>query len=240
MDKYLTQLGLTGPLFYAALYVLVIVEVIKVGKVLWDFIAPKVLGVQTVVSKEKKYRKQIEDNNIKLNEYLDTQNEINKGTTESLNSIISKLEVLSDDVIDLKIEEMRQKILDFASAVNGGRVYTREQYNFIRKLYDTYENFIVRTGKTNDEVEISMEIINSCYTYCVKHHCFVEDRMNDARVQSMFRKLNDEDEIDDDEDDITPIAKPKASKPKSTSKKSTTKKRAAADPVIIKTAEANE
>lgn len=196
MDKYLTQLGLTGPVITVALYILVITEIIKVGKVLWDFIAPKVLGVQTVVSKEKKYRKQIEDNNIKLNEYLDTQNDINKGTTEALNSIISKLEVLSDDVIDLKIEEMRQKILDFASALNDGRIYTREQYNFVRKLYDSYEKFIVRTGKTNDEVEISMEIINSCYTYCVKHHCFVEDRMNDTRVQMMFQKLNDEDDLD--------------------------------------------
>lgn len=197
MDKYLSQLGVSGPLIYIVLYILVITELIKVGKVLWDFIAPKILGVQTVVSKEKKYRKQIEDNNIKLNEYLDMQNDINKQTTEALNSIINKLEVLSDDVIDLKIEEMRQKILDFASALNDGRIYTREQYNFVRKLYDTYEKFIVRTGKTNDEVEISMEIINSCYTYCVKHHCFVEDRMNDARVQTMFRKLNDEDDLDE-------------------------------------------
>lgn len=197
MDKYLNQLGVSQAVVTVALYILVVVEIIKAGKVLWDFFAPKVLGIQTAVSKEKKYRKQTEDNNIKLNEYLDTQNEINKGTTEALNSIINKLEVLSDDVIDLKIEEMRQKILDFASALNEGRIYTREQYNFVRKLYDSYENFIIRTGKTNDEVEISMEIINSCYTYCVKHHCFVEDRMNDTRVQSMFRKLDHEDDLDD-------------------------------------------
>lgn len=196
MDRYLTQLGMTGPLLSLALYILIIAEIIKVGKVIWDFVAPKVLGIQTAVSKEKRYRKQTEDNNVKLNEYLDTQNEINKDTTQALNSIISKLEVLSDDVIDLKIEEMRQKILDFASALNDGRIYTREQYNFVRKLYDSYEKFIVRTGKTNDEVEISMEIINSCYTYCVKHHCFVEDRMNDTRVQMMFQKLNDEDDLD--------------------------------------------
>lgn len=196
MDKYLAQLGVSGPVIVVALWILVIAEIIKVGKIIWDFVAPKILGIQTTVSKEKKYRKQIEDNNIKLNEYLDNQNEINKGTTEALSNIIDRLEVLSGDVIDLKIEEMRQKILDFASAVNDGRLYTKEQYNFIRKLYHTYEDFILRTGKTNDEVEISMEIINSYYAYCVKHHCFVEDRLNDARIQSMLHTLDPDEQRD--------------------------------------------
>ena len=196
MDKYFAQLGISGPVLIVTLWILIFAEIIRVGKIIWEFLAPKILGIQTAVSKEKKYRKQIEDNNIKLNEYLDNQNEINKENKEVLRDITLKLEVLSDDVIDLKIEEMRQKILDFASALNEGRIYTREQFNFVRKLYDTYEKFIVRTGRTNDEVEISMEIINSCYTYCVKHHSFVEDRMNDMRVQSMFQKLNDEDELD--------------------------------------------
>ena len=197
MDKYLSQLGVSGSFITIVLYFLILAEIIKVGTIIWNFVAPKILGIQTTVSKEKKYRKQIEDNNIKLNEYLDTQSEINKASAESLRRIMTKLDTVSDDVIELKIEEMRQKILDFASAVNDGRVYTKEQYNFILKLYNTYENFIERTGRTNDEVEISMEIIRSYYSYCVKHHCFVEDRLNDARIQSMLNSLDGNSERND-------------------------------------------
>jgi hypothetical protein len=224
MDKYLSQLGISGPIVTIALYFLILAEVIKVGKIIWDFIAPKILGIQTTVSKEKKYRKQIEDNNIKINEYLDTQSEINKTTMESLRRIMNKVDTVSDDVIELKIEEMRQKLLDFASAVNDGRVYTKEQYNFILKLYTTYEEFIDRTGRTNDEVEISMEIIRSYYSYCVKHHCFVEDRLNDARIQSMLHSFDEKPDKNDNVLYESPKPK-KTTKPKSNTKSKNTTQR---------------
>ena len=219
MDKILVQLGASGTTIAIVLWIVLIAEAIKVGKIIWDFFAPKILGIQTTVSKEKKYRKQVEDNNIKLNEYLDTQNEINKTTEESLKQIVNKIDTLTDDVAELKIEEMRQKILDFASALNAGRIYTKEQYNFILKLYNTYEDFIERTGRTNDEVEISMEIIRSYYEYCIKNHCFVEDKLNDARIQSMLNNIDNK-----SNETILPEKKTKRKTSSGTRKKSTTKK----------------
>ena len=237
MDKYLSQLGISGPVITIALYFLIAAEIVKVGKVLWDFIAPKILGIQTTVTKEQKYRKQIEDNNVKINEYLDTQTEINKNTSKSLELITVKLDTLTNDVIDLKIEEMRQKILDFASAVNDGRIYTREQYNFIIKLYNTYEAYIERTGRTNDEVEISMEIIKSYYNYCVKNHCFVEDRLNDARIQTMLHSLDNKPEKNDN---ILYSSTPTKHSGKSTKNNTARNQKAAARRQQFKAAEEND
>lgn len=222
MDKYLAALDIHGPIVTIALVILIAAELIKVGRVFFDFFAPKILGIQTRVSKERKYRKQVEDNNVKINEYLDVQTSINKNTDEILKKISSKIDTLSDDVVELKIEEMREKILDFASAINAGRDYTKEQYNFILKLYNTYEEFIERTGRTNDEVEISMEIVRSYYSYNIKHHCFVEDKLNDARIQSMLKNNLDDNYNNQNKDDkpISDNKKPSKSKSNFRRKKS--------------------
>jgi len=194
MDKYLQILGAPAGLITIAVWVLLVGSAIKEIKNIWEVLAPKFLGIQTRVSKEIKFRKQVADNNDRISEFIESQTELNKDLLKNVNEVDKKIDILTDDIIDLKIEEMRDKILDFASGINGGRIFTREQYNYIRKLHITYENYIKRTGRTNDEVEISMEIIDASYAYLVKHHAFVEDKLNDMRVQTFFHDQMEEDE----------------------------------------------
>ena len=210
MDKYLQTLGAPNGIITVAVWVLLIGACIKELKNLWDFFAPKFLGIQTNLSKEIKFRKQVADNNDKIAEFIESQTELNKNINKQINNLDKKIDTLSDDVGDLKIEEMKNKIVDFASSINAGRVFTREQYNSIKHLYDTYEEYMKRTGGTNEEVEISIEIINASYTYLMKHHAFVEDKLSDIRFQSFFQNNMDDDS--DDDEDIKPKKKKKINK----------------------------
>ncbi len=80
---------------------------------------------------------------------------------EALNE---KLADLTDIVVDDRIERMRYEILDMASAISeANRWYSVEQIKHALKVYDEYESFLVKHGKTNGEIEMSIEVIKKAY-----------------------------------------------------------------------------
>jgi hypothetical protein len=85
----------------------------------------------------------------------------------------------------MKIEGMRETILEFASALSSpnGNMYTKEQFTYVRKIYRQYTDIINAKNKTNDEVDLSMIIINDKYEYNVLHHTFVEDLVKNPNIK---------------------------------------------------------
>ena len=59
---------------------------------------------------------------------------------------------------------MRYEILDMAIAISeANRWYSVEQIKHALKVYDEYEEFLVKHGKTNGEIEMSIEVIKNAY-----------------------------------------------------------------------------
>lgn len=61
------------------------------------------------------------------------------------------------------IEDMRWRILDFASAISNGRKFNRESYDFIIKTYDQYEKILKEQGRTNGVVDATVLYIREEY-----------------------------------------------------------------------------
>ena len=102
-----------------------------------------------------------------------------------ITDIKTGFDTLSNTVTDMQLESMRETILEFASALSSpnGNVYSKEQFNYVKKIYRQYTELINVTGKSNDEVDLSMVIINDKYEYNVLHHTFVEDLVKNPTVK---------------------------------------------------------
>lgn len=79
-----------------------------------------------------------------------------------------KISDLTDMFIDKEIDDLRFKILDFASSVSSGMKYNRESYDHILKIYGKYEHILEEHDMENGLVEESVKYIQSSYQELLK------------------------------------------------------------------------
>ncbi len=120
-----------------------------------------------------------EDNITKRNSWMQWVNDRAQVYDESVAELTSLKEALSANnelTLDLYININRNRIIDFASKiVNEDVVVSREEFNRIFRIYESYEAILEKHNKTNGEVDIAMRIIKDSYEYHMKHHTFIED-----------------------------------------------------------------
>ena len=88
----------------------------------------------------------------------------------------TKLDKNNEDTLAIRIDNMRNTIIDFAAYVGGEtNQVTREQFNRIFKMYDEYEEIITANGLTNGEVDIAIRIVQESYEKHLRKHNFIED-----------------------------------------------------------------
>lgn len=106
-----------------------------------------------------------------------------KGVDESIaelrlwmQKLDEKLDKNNQDTLAIRIENMRNTIIDFAAYVSDeGKQVTREQFNRVFKMYEEYESIITENGLTNGEVDIAIRIIREAYEKHLRTRTFIED-----------------------------------------------------------------
>lgn len=87
-----------------------------------------------------------------------------------------KLDKNSAVTLAIRIENMRNTIIDFAAYVSDEtKAVTREQFNRVFKMYEEYEAIITDNGLTNGEVDIAIHIVRESYEKHLRKHNFIED-----------------------------------------------------------------
>ena len=79
------------------------------------------------------------------------------------------LEKLTLIIQDKNINDWRYEILDMASAISSGRKYSKEQYEHVIDIYGRYEDLLKSLGRTNGQVDVSMEVIMESYKEKLKN-----------------------------------------------------------------------
>lgn len=174
------------------LLILVIAEIIRYGSQLFGFISDRFFGIKTKYTKRKEREDAIisnqetikslterfEKNTEIIFETLDNDRQNSIKYDKELRTEVLDLKSVLDEIkaeqLEAKVNNMRQNILDFASHLTAGRVYTAEQYRWILKLYVDYEDCISKNNLTNDEVNISYEIIKEYYAKNLMEHSFAD------------------------------------------------------------------
>lgn len=80
---------------------------------------------------------------------------------------ISKISQCVTDIdrrmLDKDIDDMRWELLDFCSALTGGRKYNREAFDHISRIYEKYEEILRKNKMTNGFVDESMKYVREVY-----------------------------------------------------------------------------
>lgn len=92
-----------------------------------------------------------------------------KGLIDGQQDRDEKINNLTNMFVDKEIDDMRYKILDFASSISSGKNFNRESYDHILRIYNKYEKILEEHGMENGLVEESIKYIQSSYQENLKN-----------------------------------------------------------------------
>lgn len=83
--------------------------------------------------------------------------------------IETRLNELTEIVVDMSIESWRWEILDFSSALSNGRIYNREAFDHIFRIYKKYEDILNNNNLENGLIDNSIKFIREKYNDFLKN-----------------------------------------------------------------------
>lgn len=95
---------------------------------------------------------------------------------ETVKDMNSKFDYLNDMLVDLRLETMRGRILDFAPlAIDLSHPQSKERYTEIYKIHADYVKLIDESGKENNFETYNFELIQKSFEQRILNHSFTED-----------------------------------------------------------------
>ena len=115
--------------------------------------------------------------NIRMrDEWIRGVNEGMKLHDENMQEISRKLDQNNHDTLEIRIENMRSEIINFATLVSDDKTpVTRERFDRMFRLYEDYERILEQNNMTNGQVDISYQLIKESYEKHTKDRSFLED-----------------------------------------------------------------
>lgn len=100
---------------------------------------------------------------------------LNSGIKTKVDEVEKKLDqhIKESEIRDLR--DTRQYILDFANSCMYGRKHTQEQFKFIIKKCDEYEEYVEKNKIKNGEITSAIEYIRKLNTKCMENNSFLKD-----------------------------------------------------------------
>lgn len=117
----------------------------------------------------------IEISPIKINPLQKITSLFHNKLNKRLDSIFDKLEIFSERIDKIEINNMRTAILSFGNSCMRGESHTQEEFSHILATYDNYEKIIEDTGSSNGQIDISIEYIKEVYKDCLIRNSFLKE-----------------------------------------------------------------
>lgn len=120
----------------------------------------------------------LEVSKIKVNPWSWLLSRIGKKLNKELDDKITSIEIklnkhIAEDERE-KLEAQRRDILDFANACMNGRRHTQEQFTFVLKKCDEYEDYIEKNKVKNGEISSAIEEIRRLNTRCRQKNSYLK------------------------------------------------------------------
>lgn len=104
-----------------------------------------------------------EDDKGRIEKRIETLEKHDNWQYSELTKISKCVEEINKNIISKEIDDIRWELLDFCSALTGGRNYNREAFAHIFNTYEKYEKILSENGMTNGFVEESMNVVKEIY-----------------------------------------------------------------------------
>lgn len=116
------------------------------------------------------------DNITKRNQWMSWVDNKAGSYDTSINKLEAVISDIKNDVLEMRIENMRDTIINFAAkVVDENYPVTREQFEQVFKRYDDYETLIEKCGRKNGQANTAYKIMRKSYETHLKNHSFIED-----------------------------------------------------------------
>lgn len=114
---------------------------------------------------KKKFRVKLgsEEDKENIEKRIETLEKHDKWQYSELTKISRCVEEINKNLIEKEIDDIRWELLDFCSALTGGRNYNREAFAHIFKTYEKYEKILSDNEMSNGFVEESMNAVKEIY-----------------------------------------------------------------------------
>lgn len=89
--------------------------------------------------------------------------EIQRQLTEAIDKINTQLTVMQKESVEREVADIRWEILKMGTDVSNGKVATREQYDYIARLYDRYEVLLEQLGQENGLITETVKFLRESY-----------------------------------------------------------------------------
>lgn len=107
---------------------------------------------------------------------------INKSLNKRLDEIESKVDTLQTDLdnhvaesVEKELKDTRKDILDFCNACMNGRRHTKEQFEFVIRQCDMYEDYIKKNHITNGYVDAAIKEIKRLNDKCIQENKYLKE-----------------------------------------------------------------
>ena len=127
------------------------------------FAIKEIIEIATYFKKKFRVKLGYEEDKETIEKRIATLEKHDKWQYNELTKISNCLEEINKNIIDKEIDDIRWELLDFCSALTGGRKYNREAFAHIFKTYEKYEKILKDNGMTNGFVEESMNAVKEIY-----------------------------------------------------------------------------
>ena len=125
-----------------------------------DLLVKTSTGLQELKTCEKKDIENFQNNRTHDREQ---SFEIQKQLTEAIDNINEQLATMQKESIEREVADIRWEILKMGTDVSNGKVATREQYDYIARLYDRYEVLLEQLGQENGLITETVKFLQASY-----------------------------------------------------------------------------
>lgn len=156
---------------YASVFISVFIILIGIKAIvsLFEWIIDK-LGIET-----KWMRKQREEHEL-LIQTSQNLTALQERHIHDMHKSDKRDEEISSDIkkltrmfVDKEIDDMRWEIINFATDLSSGKIYNRESFDHILRMYQKYEKILEERHMENGLVTESIGYINEMYRESLKH-----------------------------------------------------------------------
>ena len=128
-----------------------------------------ILGIDKIISLFKKVKTSLrvkfgyEEDKESIEDRISVLEKHDNWQYKEISKISQCVTDMDKRMLDKDIDDMRWELLDFCSALTGGRKYNREAFEHIFRIYEKYENILRNNKMTNGFVDESMKYVREVY-----------------------------------------------------------------------------
>ncbi len=128
-----------------------------------------ILGIDKIVSLLKKVKSNLriklgyEEDKESIEDRISVLEKHDNWQYKEISKISQCVSDIDKRMLDKDIDDMRWELLDFCSALTGGREYNREAFDHIFRIYEKYERILKNNKMTNGFVDESMKYVKEVY-----------------------------------------------------------------------------